>query len=225
MYANWFISWLTGEENVFAPPSCFKQPKLYSQIIFFFKISLRPTIKMNWLRNLINASFLDNPEVCTNYAENTGISLTKGICLTSSDSQLFNSSLIGNTAIINEETKFFVIFNGSRMDRNGVRDWVHFKDFSDLNVIFLIPDYRGFGEFNFKFSKDGANRDIKAACDFLSLKHVAKKIFFVGHSFGAAVALDYFVYASNNKNCFIPEKLFLLAPWNSLSMIIDEKSC
>ena len=83
----------------------------------------------------------------------------------------------------------------------------------------MTIDYSGFADSTKSFSKKNVNRDIDAA--FKYLKDLgAKKVNLIGHSFGSAVALDYYRHSRKEGKEIIPIKVFVFSPWKTLSMII-----
>jgi predicted alpha/beta-fold hydrolase len=175
---------------------------------------------MEWIRTIVNYFFLQGQmhnKTTKFYRKNK-----ENVYLKSDDDQFTGAYLIGNTGSINNTTKFFVVCHGKGTDRHDAVKHAKLREYTAQNAIFLVVDYRGFGDSTAEFTKEGANKDIEAAFKHLKEKHKAQKIYLVGHSYGSAIALAYYKHATENKDLIKPEKVFLFAPWKTLSMIMHD---
>lgn len=147
----------------------------------------------------------------------------ENIILKSEDSGFFGAYVIDNGIKPNENTNFFVVLHGKGTDRHDATRHVKLKSFGSKNSIFTVVDVRGFGESTASFSREGANQDIHATFEYVQKRFKPKKIYLIGHSYGAALSLAYSAYALENKKSIQPAKIFLFAPFENLSLLLHDK--
>lgn len=175
---------------------------------------------VNFIRALVNYIFLNGR------SHSKGIQFyskqKENVVLKTDDDQYIGAYLINKDIKPNENTKFFVVCHGKGTDREDATGHSKLRTQKNKNAMFLMIDYRGFGDSSADYSREGINLDVKAAFKYLTDKHKAKNIALIGHSFGAAVSLSYAKYASENKDKDIinPSKIYLFAPFEDLSSIL-----
>lgn len=60
--------------------------------------------------------------------------------------------------------------------------------------MYIVPEYRGFGESEDMFDKNEINKDLYSWINFIEQDYKIKKFRIVGHSLGAAIAASFFKY-------------------------------
>lgn len=124
---------------------------------------------------------------------------------------------------INNMTKFFIVCHGKGCNRFEAGLLGNFESISkDLNSVFLLVDYRGFGDSTGEFTIDGVNLDILAAFKYLEFTYNTKNIAIVGHSLGTAIVLEYCRFAKVSHLDALPTRCFCLAPFSTVLEIIKD---
>ena len=111
--------------------------------------------------------------------------------------------------IIDLNTNYFIVCHGKGIDRIDATNLADLRSFYDKNAVFLVIDYRGFGESTGKFKVGDINIDLDAAIKFLQNKFKAKKINLIGHSLGSAIVIQYCNYLVETGKSFYPETRFI----------------
>lgn len=136
------------------------------------------------------------------------------IYLETSDGQRIGAYLV-KPHRFNDKTLFFVLCHGKGSDRHSATKLGNLRELSRHNVCFLVIDYRGFGDSTGEFTMAGVNLDLDAAFRYIRRKYNPSSIFMVGHSMGAAIALEYCRYLKQ-KHEILPTKVFCLAIFSTL---------
>lgn len=184
------------------------------------------------IRTFFNNLFLNNKTTRQDRIEPLHY---KGIKITSGDLLTCDNVRIGYymaSPIDFITTRYILILHGAGDNRKSFFLSNHLELLVKKGFSLVIPDYRGFGDSEGTFSVEGGNYDIDTSIEFI--KSIIKKenskknskIFMLGYSLGASLALEY-VRCLNERNICLTDKLskiILMAPFLNTSEIISEKT-
>lgn len=108
----------------------------------------------------------------------------------------------GNKSLL--ETDAFIFMHGKSLERFSTVEYMDIDKILSLAkrpLVFVIVDYRMFGENTTLFTQNGCAMDIDAGFKWTLKNYSVKNTTFIGHSFGCALTVDYFryKYALNKK--------------------------
>lgn len=123
----------------------------------------------------------------------------------------------------NKETQYFVICHGKGCERTQVDAFVDFYTLSKANnAVFLLLDYRSFGDSSGEYTIKGVNYDVLAGIEYLRERFAIQDVSIVSHSLGTAIALEYGRFALRERRDCMPKKIFCLAPFTSTIEIVKD---
>lgn len=176
---------------------------------------------MYWLKILVQRIFLNGFERESNKETYYSYPFVKNIYLTTEDDQEIGAFLI-SSQVIDQPTSFFVFCHGKGSDRRRATRLAKLVKYAqNNNAVFLIIDYRGFGDSTGEFELSSVNKDLDAAFRYLENEFEASKINLIAHSMGCSIAFEYCKYLKE-RGMKQPENLFLFAAFTSLTPILRE---
>ncbi|EQB61411.1 hydrolase with alpha beta fold protein [Vairimorpha apis BRL 01] len=98
-------------------------------------------------------------------------------------------------------TECVMYLHGHRVNRKEALNLSELFNKLNPNFMYIIPEYRGFGESDETFDKNEINDDLLKWLKFIIKKYNVNKFRIAGHSLGAAIASSLFKYL-NDQNFF-----------------------
>lgn len=167
---------------------------------------VRACILFNIFTKRANKYYVDNRVLCGS---------PKNIYINTIDDYIIGAYLY-EPKVINTDTKYYIVCHGSGGDRVGHTLNLKLQVVSyTTNSVYLVIDYRGFGDSDGKFTVDGVNLDILAAYNYLKDMYDNDNISIIGFSLGAVIATEYCKFAKLNYPSSLPNKCFSLAPFTT----------
>lgn len=176
---------------------------------------------MNWLKILVQKIFLNGFQREQRSEIYSLVSNVENTYLITEDNQKIGAYLI-KPQMINQSTNYFIFCHGKGSDRRKATRLAKLDRYAQLNnAMFLVIDYRGFGDSTGDFVVDHINKDLDAAFTYLRDNFKATSINLIGHSMGCTVAFEYCKYLKS-RNINQPERLFLFSGFISLMPLLRE---